>query len=111
MRAEALDVCIAVSGKLFDGGVQDRLQQKERPPKRATSNEPAQLARLRVGGLPSKFKELITRNSRSKIVCHVVGRYQPLRPKYGTATLVRVNDIRGHAAVLALFDEVIAEQR
>ena len=34
-----------------------------------------------------------------------------LRPKCGTATLVRVNDIRGHAAVLALFDEVIAEQR
>jgi hypothetical protein len=34
-----------------------------------------------------------------------------LRPKYGTATLVRVNDMRGHAAVLALFDEVIAAQR
>jgi hypothetical protein len=30
------------------------------------------------------------------------------QPLYGTATLVRVNDIRGHAAVLALFDEVIA---
>ena len=29
---------------------------------------------------------------------------------YGTATLVRVNDMRGHAAVLALFDEVIAAQ-
>ena len=27
---------------------------------------------------------------------------------YGTATLVHVNDLRGHAAVLALFDEVIA---
>jgi hypothetical protein len=34
--------------------------------------------------------------------------FQALRPQYGTATLVRVNDIRGHAAVLALFDEVIA---
>jgi hypothetical protein len=31
-----------------------------------------------------------------------------MQPLYGTATLVKVNDIRGHAAVLALFDEVIA---
>jgi hypothetical protein len=31
-----------------------------------------------------------------------------MRPLYGTATLVKANDIRGHAAVLALFDEVIA---
>jgi hypothetical protein len=31
-----------------------------------------------------------------------------MRPRYGTATLVQVNDLRGHAAVLALFDEVIA---
>jgi hypothetical protein len=31
-----------------------------------------------------------------------------MRSLYGTATLVKVNDIRGHAAVLALFDEVIA---
>ena len=30
------------------------------------------------------------------------------QPLCGTATLVRVNDIRGHAAVLALCDEVIA---
>jgi hypothetical protein len=30
------------------------------------------------------------------------------QPLYGTATLVKVNDLRGHAAVLALFDEVIA---
>jgi hypothetical protein len=28
-----------------------------------------------------------------------------LRPMCGSATLVRVNDMRGHAAVLALFDE------
>ena len=34
--------------------------------------------------------------------------FKALRPNYGTATLVRVNDMRGHAAVLALFDEVIA---
>src|SRR5262245_25251243 len=34
--------------------------------------------------------------------------FNALRPQYGTATLVRVNDVRGHAAVLALFDEVIA---
>jgi hypothetical protein len=33
--------------------------------------------------------------------------FKALRPLYGTTTLVRVNDIRGHAAVLALFDEVI----
>jgi hypothetical protein len=31
-----------------------------------------------------------------------------LRPRHGSATLVHVNDMRGHAAVLALFDEVIA---
>src|ERR1700675_3814402 len=31
-----------------------------------------------------------------------------LRPLYGSATLVHVNDMRGHAAMLALFDEVIA---
>ena len=30
------------------------------------------------------------------------------QPLYATATLVNVNDTRGHAAVLALFDEVIA---
>ena len=34
--------------------------------------------------------------------------HKALRPLYGTSTLVRVNDMRGHAAVLALFDEVIA---
>ena len=31
-----------------------------------------------------------------------------MRPVHGSATLVNVNDLRGHAAVLALFDEVIA---
>ena len=34
--------------------------------------------------------------------------YQVLRPRYCSATLIQVNDVRGHAAVLALFDEVIA---
>jgi hypothetical protein len=34
--------------------------------------------------------------------------YQVLRPRYGSATLIHVNDTRGRAAVLALFDEVIA---
>jgi hypothetical protein len=34
--------------------------------------------------------------------------YQVLRPRYGSATLIHINDVRGHAAVLALFDEVIA---
>ena len=29
-----------------------------------------------------------------------------MRPLHGSATLVNVNDVRGHAAVLALFDEV-----
>ena len=37
--------------------------------------------------------------------------FKALRPQYGTSTLVRVNDMRGHAAVLALFDEVIAAER
>ena len=31
-----------------------------------------------------------------------------VRPLFGTATLVNVNDVRGHAAVLALLDEVLA---
>jgi hypothetical protein len=31
-----------------------------------------------------------------------------LRPTCGSSTLVEVNDIRGHAAVLALFDEASA---
>ena len=30
-----------------------------------------------------------------------------MRPLYGSATLLNVNDVRGHTAVLALFDEVI----
>jgi hypothetical protein len=34
--------------------------------------------------------------------------YQVLRPRYGSTTLIHINDVRGHAAVLALFDEVIA---
>ena len=34
-----------------------------------------------------------------------------LRPRCGIATLVHVNDVRGHAALLALFDEVIANGR
>jgi hypothetical protein len=34
--------------------------------------------------------------------------YEALRPRYGPATLFNVNDRRGRAAVLALFDEVIA---
>jgi len=34
--------------------------------------------------------------------------YQALRPRYGSATLIHVNDVRGHAAILALFDEVFA---
>ena len=33
--------------------------------------------------------------------------HEALRPHYGTATLIHVSDARGHAAVLALFDEVI----
>jgi hypothetical protein len=34
--------------------------------------------------------------------------HEALRPHYSPATLVNVNDVRGHAAVLALLDEVIA---
>ena len=36
--------------------------------------------------------------------------FKALRPRYGSATLVRVNDMRGHAAVLPLFDTVIAAE-
>jgi hypothetical protein len=34
--------------------------------------------------------------------------HEALRPRYGPATVIHVNDVRGHAGVLALFDEVIA---
>ena len=34
--------------------------------------------------------------------------YQALLPRYGSATVIHINDVRGHAAVLALFDEVLA---
>ena len=34
--------------------------------------------------------------------------HEALRPHYSPATLIYLNDIRGHSAVLALFDEVIA---
>lgn len=34
--------------------------------------------------------------------------HNALRPHAGPATLIQVNDGRGHGAVLALFDEVIA---
>lgn len=37
--------------------------------------------------------------------------HKALRPRYGPATLTYVNDERGHAAVLALFDEVIVAER
>jgi hypothetical protein len=37
--------------------------------------------------------------------------HNALRPQYGITTLVHVNDLRGHSAVLALFDEVIAARR
>jgi hypothetical protein len=38
---------------------------------------------------------------------HQLG-HEALRPHYGLSTLIYINDTRGHAAVLALFDEVIA---
>jgi hypothetical protein len=38
---------------------------------------------------------------------HLLG-HEVLRPHYSPATVIHVNDIRGHNAVLALFDEVIA---
>jgi hypothetical protein len=38
---------------------------------------------------------------------HQLG-HEALRPRYGAATVIYVNDTIGHAAVLALFDEVIA---
>jgi len=34
-----------------------------------------------------------------------------VRPLYGSATLVNVNDVRGHATVLALLDEVVAAMK
>jgi hypothetical protein len=38
---------------------------------------------------------------------HQLG-HEALGPHYRAATLMQINDISGHAAVLALFDEVIA---
>jgi len=38
---------------------------------------------------------------------HLLG-HEVLRPHYSPATVIHINDIRGHAAVRALFDEVIA---
>ena len=38
---------------------------------------------------------------------HQLG-HEALSPHYRAATLMQINDISGHAAVLALFDEVIA---
>ena len=40
---------------------------------------------------------------------HQLG-HDAFRPRYGAATIIHVNDARGHAAVLALFDEVIAAE-
>jgi hypothetical protein len=34
--------------------------------------------------------------------------HEALRPRYSPATLIHINDVRGHAAVLVLFDEFIA---
>lgn len=34
--------------------------------------------------------------------------HEALRPRYGPSTVIYTNDVRGHAAVLALFEEVIA---
>jgi hypothetical protein len=34
--------------------------------------------------------------------------HEALRPRYGPSTIIYTNDVRGHAAVLALFGEVIA---
>ena len=36
--------------------------------------------------------------------------HNALRPDYSTATLIHVNDMRGHAAVQLLFDEVLARR-
>lgn len=41
---------------------------------------------------------------------HTLG-HSALRPHHGPATIIYVNDTRGHAAVLSLFDEVIAAQK
>ena len=38
---------------------------------------------------------------------HQLG-HEALRPRYGAATLIHVNDVTGHAAVLTLFDEIAA---
>ena len=38
---------------------------------------------------------------------HLLG-HEVLRPHYSPSTVIHVNDVRGRAAVLAMFDEVIA---
>ena len=42
-------------------------------------------------------------------LAHRLG-HEALCPRHGAATLIYVNDTRGHAAVLALFEEVIAAE-
>jgi hypothetical protein len=61
--------------------------------------------RCGLGALIAAAYELTSNYDAAHELAHTA-----LRPHCGISTLVHVNDVRGHAAVLALFDEVIAAQ-
>jgi hypothetical protein len=58
---------------------------------------------LRAGALIAAAYQLINDHSQAHEIA-----ISAVRPLFGTATLVNVDDLRGHAAVLALLDEVLA---
>ena len=61
--------------------------------------------RCGLGALISAAYELTNNYDAAHELAHTA-----LRPRCGISTLVHVNDLRGHEAVLALLDEVIAAQ-
>ena len=63
----------------------------------------AAVKRCGLGALITAAYELTNNYDAAHELAHTA-----LRPRCGISTLVHVNDVKGHAAVLALFDEVIA---
>ena len=67
--------------------------------------DPLSIRRCWLGALITAAYELTNNYDAAHELAHTA-----LRPRCGISTLVHVNDVKGHAAVLALFDEVIAAQ-
>ena len=72
---------------------------------RMASKGALSIRRCGLGALITAAYELTDNYDAAHELAHTA-----LRPRFGISTLVHVNDVRGHAAVLALFDEVIAAQ-